>query len=449
MATYDDLASLKNREALANRYKKTVFFPWSKQSEMEPLFIKEAQGSYITLWTGQKLLDFKSRSFSANLGHGHEGMLLAMGKAAQEAAVLSLESYCPQRLALAEKLVSIAPSLDTNRSFGKVFFTLGGAEANENAIKMARMVTGKHKIITRFRSYHGASIATINLSGDYRRIGVDGGVTGIVRIPDPYPRGSGQEIDTVRLLEEVIEIEGAETIAAIMLEGITGANGVFMVPKNYWQRIRTLCDSHNILLIADEIFSGFFRTGTWFGIDHYNVVPDIITMSKGLTAGYAPLGAVLTSNKIAEYFDDEVLWCGLTHYGNPFCCATANAALKFYESENIADNVKKRSEELDKALIELKEKHPCVAEVRAKGLLAAIDLRKTVGNNEPLVPYRAKKSQMAPIQALNQALLNEGLSLQVRYSTMIIAPPLNISAVDLERGMEGIDKAMNSIKKIF
>lgn len=442
MVTLDDI---NNRDTLADRYKKAVFFPWSKQSEMEPLFIKEAKGSYITLWSGQKLLDFKSRSFSANLGHGHEGMHLAMAKAAQQAAVLSLESYCPERLALAEKLIKIAPSGDS--IFGKVFFTLGGAEANENAIKMARMVTGKHKIITRFRSYHGASIATINLSGDYRRIAVEGGVTGIVRIPDPYPRGSGQDIDTVRLLEEVIEIEGAETIAAIMLEGITGANGVFMVPNDYWQRIRALCDAHNILLIADEIFSGFFRTGTWFGIDHYKVVPDIITMSKGLTAGYAPLGAVLVANKVASYFDDEVLWCGLTHYGNPLCCATANAAIGFYESEQIAKNVAARGDELSKGLMLLKENHHMIAEVRSKGLLAAIDLRKPGGHDEPLVPYRAQKSEMKPVQDLHQALLKEGLSLQVRFSTMIIAPPLNISASDLAFGLDGIDNALKSIEK--
>ena len=277
-------------------YKSSVLIPWSKQKEVAPLVIKEAKGVYITLASGEKLLDMKSQSFSANLGHAHEGMMQAIADAAKNLTVFGSDVACPERLKLATALKSIAPK-DAKRSLQKSFFTLGGAEANENAIKVARLFTKRHKIVTRYRSYHGATMATINFSGDYRRIPVDSGITGVVRFPDPYPRGSGQNIDTVRLLEEIIEIEGPETIAAILLEGITGANGVFIPPPDYWPRIRALCDRYGILLIADEVLSGFFRTGTWFGIDHFNVVPDIITMSKGLTAGYAPLGAMLVSNR--------------------------------------------------------------------------------------------------------------------------------------------------------
>jgi taurine--2-oxoglutarate transaminase len=434
-----------NQKDLAQRYKDAVFFPWSKQREMEPLLVKEARGSFLELWSGQKLLDMKSRSFSANLGHSHQGMQEALAEAAKRTEVLSLETYCPERLKLAEKLKAIAPK-NADAGFGKVFFTLGGAEANENAIKMARLYTKRHKIITRFRSYHGASLATINLSGDYRRIAVDGGVSGIIRFPDPYPRGSGQEIDTVKLLSEIIEIEGPETIAAIMLEGVTGANGVFLPPPDYWARIRKLCDEHGIVLIADEVFSGFFRTGRWFGIDHYNVVPDMITMSKGLTAGYAPLGAVLASNKISTHFDHETLWCGLTQYGNPLCCAAANAAIGFYESEGIADNVEGRGRELKDGLFKLAVKHPNIAEVRSIGLLAAVDLRKSAFNDEPLVPYRAGPEDMAPVAKLQKALLQEGLSIQVRFSTIIIAPPLNISDLDLAFGLDALDRALAVLK---
>src|ERR1700688_322410 len=226
---------------LKDRYKRSVFFPWSKQSEVEPLLIKTAQGVHLTTHTGKIFIDMKSQSFSANLGHGHQGMIDAVTAAAGNVRVLASDTICEERLGLAEDLKSIAPNFD-GRSLTKAFFTLGGAEANENAIKIARAYTKRHKIITRFRSYHGATLATINFSGDYRRIPFDDTITGVVRFPDPYERGSGQKIDTVRLLEEIIEIEGPETIAAILLEGITGANGVFVPPKDYWPRIRKLCD---------------------------------------------------------------------------------------------------------------------------------------------------------------------------------------------------------------
>ncbi|MCA9507402.1 MAG: aminotransferase class III-fold pyridoxal phosphate-dependent enzyme, partial [Myxococcales bacterium] len=293
---------------LGDRYKKHVFIPWHKQADISPQKIKEACGIYLTLDSGERLIDMKSQAFCANLGHSHKGMQQAIAHAAQNAQVLSSEWLCQERLHLAQDLIHIAPK-NNSQQLEKVFFTLGGAEANENAIKIARMVTKRHKIITRFRSYHGATIATINLSGDYRRIPVDYAMSGVIRFPDPYPRGSGQHIDTVRLLEEIIEIEGAETIAAIMLEGITGANGVFVPPKDYWPRIRKICDDNGIILIADEVLSGFCRTGEWFGVDHFKVVPDIMTLSKGLTAGYMPLGALLVNKNIADHFDHEVLSC--------------------------------------------------------------------------------------------------------------------------------------------
>jgi taurine--2-oxoglutarate transaminase len=326
----------------------------------------------------------------------------------------------------------------------KVFFTVGGAEANENAIKIARLYTKKHKIITRFRSYHGASLATINFSGDYRRIPVDNAMTGVVRFPDPYPRGSGQNIDTVRLLEEIIEIEGPETIAAIMLEGITGANGVFIPDPDYWPRIRKICDRHGILLIADEILSGFFRTGLWFGINHFSVTPDLLTMSKGLTAGYAPLGALMVRKEIADTFDDETLWCGLTQYGHPWSCAVASAAIYHYEQEGIEDKVKARGKELTALLEALKYDHPLIAEFRSIGLLAAIDLQRN--QNEPLVPYRAQGEALRPTELLKTFLKEEGISTIVRYGTIILAPPLTISDKELQGGLMGIDRAL---KKLF
>lgn len=429
---------------LKQLYRQAVFFPWSKQGDSEPVMIKEANGVYITLEDGQKLLDMKSQTFSASLGHNHRGMIDAMVKAAQNGRVVAADGFCEERLGLALELKRIAPKSDSKK-LTKAFFALGGAEANENAIKIARMFTKRHKIITRYRSYHGATLATINFSGDYRRIPVDNAMTGVVRFPDPYPRGSGQVIDTVRLLEEIIEVEGAETIAAIMLEGITGANGVFVPPPDYWPRIRQLCDRHGILLIADEVLSGFFRTGTWFAIDHFGIVPDILTMAKGLTAGYAPLGAVMVNQKIADHFDDETLWCGLTQYGHPWACATARAAIGFYESEHIGDNVRQRGQEMSEMLEALKHDHQLVAEVRSIGLLAAIDLRKSATDDRPLVPYRATGRDLEPVQWLNTALKQAGISTIVRFGTILLSPPLTITKDELKMGLLGIDQALKEL----
>lgn len=430
----------ENREL----YRQSVMLPWAKQGHSEPLMVKEAKGVFLTLDNGKQLLDMKSQSFYANLGHGHQGMLDAMARALATSSIVGSDTYCENRLGLALDLKRIAPSSD-DILLTKAFFTLGGAEANENAIKMARMFTKRHKIITRYRSYHGATLATINFSGDYRRIPVDNAITGVVRFPDPYPRGSGQTIDTVRLLEEIIEVEGPETIAAIMLEGITGANGVFLPPKDYWPRIRKLCDEHGILLIADEVLSGFFRTGTWFGINHFNVVPDILTMAKGITAGYAPLGALLVSQKIADNFNDETLWCGLTQYGHPLSCATARAAIGFYESDHICDNVAARGQELSHMLNALMRYHKIVAEVRSLGLLAAIDLKRSADDNRPLVPYRATGQALAPTLKLQNLLKEQGILTVVRYGTILLAPPLTISKNELEQGMMGIDQALTRL----
>lgn len=434
-------ALLAHVEHLQKHYQEAVFVPWSKQKEARPLVIKEATGVYLKLLSGETLLDMKSQAFSANLGHNHQGMLEALGKAVKNVRALGSDTVCPERLALALDLRRIAPGHE-QQVLTKTFFTLGGAEANENAIKVARLVTKRHKIITRYRSYHGATLATINMSGDYRRIPVDHAMTGIIRFPDPYERGSGQAIDTVRLLEEIIEIEGPETIAAILLEGITGANGVFVPPSDYWPRIRALADRYEIMLIADEVLSGFFRTGQWFGIDHFKVAPDIMTLSKGLTAGYMPLGAMMVSDKIAQHFDDESLWCGLTQYGPFLSCAAARAAIHFYERDNIGANVRARELELKAMLKSLAEEHEIIGETRAIGLLAAIDLVKGGGDQNPLVPYRAKGAAQKPMQLLQKALREEGISAIVRYGMIVLAPPLIITQDELKEGMAALSRAL-------
>jgi taurine---2-oxoglutarate transaminase len=417
------------------RQSKHVFFPWSKQPTAQPFHIIEARGVHLTLFDGSKVLDFNSAVFNANLGHQHTGMQAAMITAAQNACVTHPALIHEEKIKLGENLARITPGKPFE-GLVKSFFCLGGAEANENAVKIARLVTGRHKIITRYRSYHGATLAMIGYSGDYRRIPFDGVVNGVIRIPDPYPRGSGQTIDTVRLLEEILEIEGPETIACILLEGVTGANGVFIPPTDYWKRIRKICHTHGIILIADEVLSGFGRTGKWFGIDHFGIEPDIMTMAKGLTAGYAPLGAVVVNEKIAQHFENETLWCGLTNYGHPFSCAIANAAIKIYEQEDLINNAAKRGKELRILLRALKNKNPYVAEIRSLGLLAAIDLQKGPDDERPYVAYRAQGKETQKIQALQSALLKGGVYCTVRFGTLILAPPLCIGSAELKQGVD-------------
>lgn len=433
-----------NASEISSRYKKNIFVPWTSQHNANPNFFTEQSGVYLTLASGKKLIDLKSQAFFANLGHAHKGMMKEIANACSTINILSSDNVCIKRLALAEKLLALSPQQEMK----KVFYTLGGAEANENAIKMARMFTKKFKIITRYRSYHGATLATLGVSGDYRRIGCESYMPGIIRFPDPYERGSGQKIDTVKLLEEIIQIEGPETIAAIMLEGITGANGVFIPPNDYWPNIRKLCDKYNIVLIADEVFSGFFRAGKWFAIDNFNTRADIITLSKGITAGYAPLGALLVNERIAHYFDNETVWCGLTQYGPYLSCAAALAAINFYEEENVEKNVHERSRELDEFLLNLKEKCPLIAETRSIGLLAAIDFKKDINNFDALVPYRANQEELKPTILLQKLLIENGIYAAMRFSTLLISPPLTITQQELKLAFDGIEKSVLQFLKM-
>jgi taurine--2-oxoglutarate transaminase len=409
-------------DALVASQRQHLFYPWTSQNKARPMCVESAQGVWLTLNTGEKILDFNSSIFNANLGHGHAGMAAAMQKAAIDPKVGHPALVHPEKARLGENLARIAPG-DLN----KTFLTLGGAEANENAVKIARLVTGRYKVVTRYRSYHGATLGMMSYSGDYRRIPFDGTMTGVVRFPDPYPRGSGQTIDTVRLLEEIIEVEGPETIACVLLEGITGTNGVFVPEADYWPRIRAFCDKHGILLIADEVMSGFGRTGKWFAVDHFNTVPDMMTIGKGLAAGYAPLAGVMVSDKIAAKFDDETLWCGLTHYAHPFCCAVANAAIEIYESENLLENARLQGLELKIQLESMQAANNRIAEVRSIGLLAAIDLTSKETNG------------------LSEKLWESGVYCTVRPGMLVIAPPLCVKSEELEEGLNRIETVLRSI----
>lgn len=429
-------------DTLAQRQARHVLFTWTAQNKAKPLHIVSAQGSRLTLVDGKQVLDFCSQAFNANLGHGHQAISEAIREASLDPRVLHPSGVHEQKALLGENLSRITPS-KADEGLTKSFFCLGGAEAVENAIKIARLVTGRYKVVTRYRSYHGATLGTLSYGGDYRRIPFDGSVTGVVRIPDPYERGSGQVIDTVRLLEEIIEIEGPETIACVLLEGITGANGVFVPPQDYWKRIRELCTRYGIMLIADEVMSGFGRTGKWFGIDHFGVTPDLMTMAKGITGGYAPLGAVIMTEAVASHFDDETLWCGLSAYGNPLSCAVANAAIAAYEKDGLIANAHERGLQMKTHLEAMMQSNPCVAQVRSIGLLAAIDLQKGPQDKRPYVSYRATGEEAKKDAALQKALMDKGLYCLVRFGMVILAPPLCITKEEIDVAMAGLKEALD------
>jgi taurine--2-oxoglutarate transaminase len=426
--------SEKIRDFLFEKQKKYVFFPWSAQNAARPAHIAQAKGCELTYFDGRSALDFNSHVFNAAIGHGHPAIRETFAEYAANPVVTHPSLIHEEKAKLGENLARITPG-EPFKGLVKSFLCLSGAEANENAIKIARLITGRYKIITRFRSYHGATLATLGASGDYRRIPFDGATNGVIRIPDPYPRGSGQHIDTVRLLEEQIEIEGPETIACVLLEGITGANGVFVPPADYWPRIREICSRNGIMLIADEVFSGFGRTGKWFGVDHYGITPDIMTLAKGITGGYGPMGAVVVNETIANYFENETLWCGLTNYGHPLLCALANTTIAVIELEGLIENARVRGLEMKEQLKELESGNDLVAEVRSIGLLTAIDLRKGRDDDRPYVAYRAKGEDAKKVARLQKRFTDAGLICTVRFGTILLVPPLCVTAEQVRKAV--------------
>lgn len=416
------------------------FLPWAFQKDAKRLPIASAEGIWLTLKDGRKIADFSSHIFNANIGHGHPKIKEAFRQYAEDPRVMLPGAENTQADDLASKLASKFPHSQPGI---KTFFTVGGAEACEHAVKIARMVTGKHKVITRYRSYHGSTIAMMNHSGDPRRIPTEGGVTGVVRFPDPYERGSGQKFDTVRLLEEIIEVEGPETIAAVMLEGLTGTNGVFLPPLGYWERIREICSYHNIILIADEIMSGCGRTGKWQAIDHHDVRPDIITHSKGLAGGYAPLGAIVCDERISNHFDDHLLASGLTGYAPQVSVAVANRCFDIYWEEGLVENAANRGSELADLLSQLTADCEIVAECRNVGLMGVIELHP-LANPPVATPIGKSKEDAARGNKIKNDLMAAGIFTFIKPTQIFVAPPLCITKGELADGVEKIKSVLNS-----
>jgi taurine--2-oxoglutarate transaminase len=398
--------------------------------------VDRAEGIYFWDVDGTRYTDFNSQLWSVNAGHADPRIVEAIAAQAARLAFVSPFQTYEERALLGRKLAELLPG-----DMEKTFFTLGGAEANENAIKIARMVTGRHKIVARYRSYHGATTGTITLTGDPRRWAHEPGLAGVVHVLDPY-HGPGRPWDdaehALALLDETFQLEGPDTIAAFFLETITGTNGVLIPPDGYLQGVRELCDRYGILMMADEVMCGFGRTGEWFGVDHWDVVPDMLSMAKGLTSSYVPLGGLALRPHVAAHFDDQVFGAGLTYNSHPVGVAAALATIRVYEEDGLIENSRKMGEVLARHHQEMKARHPCVGDVRSIGLFGVLDLVKNAAG-EPMSPYNVTNEVMGKI---NRFLLDHGVYTMVRWWSVMTNPPLIIDEAQLAETFEVIDGAL-------
>lgn len=420
--------------------KEYTLFSWSAQGALDPMAISHAKGAWFWDADGNKYLDFASQLISVNLGHQHPKVIEAM-KAQIDTLMFAQPAFATEpRGRLGKRLSEIS-------GLKKAFFTLGGAEAIENAIKVARMYTGRHKIVSRYRSYHGGTAAAMTVSGDSRRWPMEPGIPGVVRVLDPhcYRCPFGREVSTchrecVSHIEEVLQYEGPHNVAAILVETITGSNGVLIPPDDYLPKLRAICDKYGILLICDEVMAGFGRTGKWFAFQHFDVMPDLVTCAKGLTSSYVPMGALLVSEKIAAHFDKNVLWGGLTYSSHPVSCATALAVLDAYEEDHIFENVQHLEGVLTAELNAMKARHPSVGDVRCKGLFSIIELVKNRQTKEELSPLYGPQTE--PMLKVAKAIKAGGVSTFVRFNWVMVTPPLCITEAELRQGLQVIDQAL-------
>ena len=409
-------------------------FSWSIQGKTNPIPAVGGEGVYFWDANGKRYIDFSSQLMNLNVGHQHPKIVKAIQDQAAKLAFAHPGFATEPRGLLGEKIAQVTPG-----NLKKTFFCLGGAEANENAIKIARAYSGRHKILSRYRSYHGATHGAIALTGDYRRLPVEPAMPGVVHFLDPYcyrcPFGWTKKtchLECIKHVEEILSYEGPDRVAAIIMEGVTGSNGLIVPPEEYWPAIREICNKYGILLISDEVMSGWARTGEWFAVDNWKVVPDMITTAKGITSGYVPLGAVIVSEPIANYFEDHMLWCGLTYSGHPLACAAGVATLEVYEEDGLIKNAKLLGKKLGKKLEQLKKSHPSVGDVRYIGLFSAIEVVKNQKTKQPL----------DPLSEVDSFLKANGLFTFINHHIIFVVPPLCINEDQLDEGLNIIDKAL-------
>ena len=415
-----------------------TLYDWQQQGTTRPIPVASAKGCEFFTVDGKRYLDFNSQLMGVNIGHGDQRVMDAIAEQGRTLSYISPFMATEVRARLGQKLAELLPG-----DLDKVFFTLGGAEANENAIRIAKAVTGRQKILARYRSYHGATYATITLTGDPRRWGNEPGMPGVVHVLDPYhgTRRGFEDADTaLAYLDETISLEGPSTIAAFILEPVTGTNGILIPPDGYLQGVRELCNTYEILLIADEVMSGFGRTGEWFAVNHWGVVPDIMTMAKGLTSSYIPLGAVALSPKIYGHFDEHVFYGGLTYNSHPLALAAAIATIGVYEQDGLIEHTAKMGEVMARHHQELFDKHPSVGLVRNIGLFGIVELVRSRQTMEPLAPFNGASDEM---KAVAKHLDERGLFTMIRFNGIMTNPPLPITEEQLAEGFGIIDEALD------
>ena len=419
---------------------------WAKQGNLDPMVITKADGIYLWDSDGKRYMDMSSELVNSNVGHGNKDIIEAIKEQADKYCFLSPAFALEPRAKLAKMVIDRMPD-----TMGKVFFTNGGADANENAIKMARLYTGRYKVMSRYRSYHGSSFGAGNLTGEPRRYALEPGIPGFVKFFDPYvyreaitfkSEEEATKFYITKLREQVI-YENPGTIAAIVMETITGSNGVIIPPKGYLEGVRKICDEFGIMMICDEVMAGWCRTGTMFAFEHFNVKPDIVSFAKGITCGYVQLGGVAVSKKIADFFNDHVLSCGLTYSGHPLACAAGIACLNYYDKAHILDNVNAVGKVLGELEEELKQKHACVGDVRYIGLWSAIELVKDKTTKEPLVPYGADPDGIMP--GIIKKLISRGFFTYSHENTIMVAPPLIITEEQLREAMAIMDDVLTEV----
>ncbi|TMI75454.1 MAG: aminotransferase class III-fold pyridoxal phosphate-dependent enzyme [Bacteroidetes bacterium] len=421
-----------------------TLFSWSKQKNTNPIAVKSAKGVYLYDYDGKRYIDFSSGLMNVNIGHADQRVTAAVVKQMQEVTYVTPSCVTKVRGDLGKKLAEICPG-DLN----KAFFTLCGATSIENAIKLARLYTGRHKILTRYQSYHGASYGAISASGDPRRLPADAQqAPNFVHfdLPYLYRWEYGEENllkETAASLERLITYEGPNNIAAILLEGESGSSGCLKYPVGYLKVVRELCNRHGILLIMDEVMSGFGRTGKWFGFQHHDIIPDMICMAKGLTSGYLPLGCLMVSDKIAAKYDDAVLPLGLTYSAHPVSCAAALEMLKIYEDDNLIQNAEAMGKYMEAQVEKLRQKHKSIGDFRNTGLLGCIELVKDRKTKEPMAPFNAKPDEMAVMNKVAAKIKGLGMYTFVRWSYIFVAPPLIITKEQIDEGLAIISEAIS------
>src|ERR1700752_3745184 len=436
MSPTDTQTAMTGEEIVALSRKHTLF-EWSAQSKVDPIPVARAKGIYFWTPEGKRFIDFNSQLMCVNIGHGDERVVRAINEQAAKLPYANPFMATEVRGRLAKKLAEITPGdIDT------FFFTNGGAEANENAIRIARLFTGRQKIGARYRSYHGGTAGVLTLTGDPRRWGAEPGIPGVFRIPDFYhgiQKGFDTTEDVLARTEETIELEGPKTIAAIIVEPVVGTNGVLTPPDGYMQGLRALCDKHGIMLIADEAVAGVGRTGEWFSVDHWQVVPDLLSMAKGLTSAYVQLGAVGMRRQIAEHFQKNFFYGGLTYNSHPLACAAALATISVYEEDKLIENAREMGKLMRTLMEDMQNRHPSVGATRNIGLFGIFELVRNRETREPLPPFNGTSPEM---QALGKHFRQEGLSTLVRWNTFFTNPPLCINEAEMREAFAIIDKGL-------